>query len=174
MNACDVFADRLRVFPREVEDLRSVGFHAEELDLRAYFDRARDMASRLARYDLVWVVGGNAFVLARAMNASGFGRAARELLASGSLVYAGYSAGACVTGPDLAGIDLMDHPDSLPDGYDSSMSTATLAWLPWRVVPHWRSDHPESAGADAAVRHLEAAGLEFRAVSDGDVIVVEQ
>ena len=69
--------------------MRSLGFDAEELDLRTYFHGGGDLRGRLETYALVWVVGGNAFVLARAMTAAGFAAAARETLR----VYAGYSAG---------------------------------------------------------------------------------
>jgi dipeptidase E len=172
-NACDPFEDRLRVYEREAEDLRGLDLAPEELDLRRYFDQPESLRSRLAALDVVWVVGGNAFVLARAMTATRFALAARELVGSGTLVYAGYSAGACVAGPDLEGIALMDEPDALPSGYQASMPPTTLGWVPWRIVPHWRSDHPEAPGAERAAEHLKARGLAYRALRDGEVIVVD-
>lgn len=166
-NACDVFEDRTRVWNREADDMRSLGFEPEELDLREYFGNPHGLRSRLEKCALVWVVGGNAFVLARAMTAAGFAGAMAP-----EVVYAGYSAGACVTGPDLEGIRLMDEPDALPEGYSQSVPPKTLGWVPWRVVPHWRSDHPEAPAAEQAVRHLEAAGLDYRALKDGEAIVI--
>lgn len=169
LNACDVFEDRARVYEREAKDMRSLGFDPEELDLRRYFNRRDELPSRLERYSLVWVVGGNAFVLARAMTAAGFAQAALDRLE----VYAGYSAGACVAGPDLEGIQLMDDPDALPEGYEGVLSTKTLGFVPWRIVPHWRSDHPETENADRAVQYLQAARLGYRALADGDAIVID-
>ncbi len=126
----------------------------------------------LERFDLVWVLGGNAFVLARAMTASGFGEALVSAMDRG-LVYAGYSAGACVAGPDLRGIHLMDPADDLPPGYDGTMPAHSLGLVPFRIVPHWRSDHPETARADAAVGWLAQHSLEYRALRDGEVVLVD-
>ncbi len=173
-NACDVYGDsRLRNLERETEDIASLGFECEELDLRAYFCDLEGLRGRLETYDLVWVVGGNSFALARAMTQSCFRKAVSKPLDDGRLVYAGYSAGICVAAPDLEGIHLMDEPDALPDGYPKDVRATTLGWVPWRVVPHWRSHHPEAPLAELAVEHLLHAGLPFRTLRDGQAIVVE-
>ena len=173
-NACDVFGDnRLRNLKRETEDIASLGFECEELDLRSYFEDFEGLRNRIDSYDLIWVVGGNSFVLARAMTQSRFGQAVSEPLDDGRLVYAGYSAGICVTAPDLEGIRLMDEPDALPDGYPKQAQAETLRWVPWRIVPHWRSEHPEAPLAELAVEHLLNSGLPFRTLRDGQAIVVD-
>ena len=101
------------------------------------------------------------------------GQAALNALDEGRLVYAGYSAGTCVTAPDLEGINLMDEPDALPDGYPPDVRATTLNWIPWRIVPHWRSQHPEAPLAELAVEHMLHNGLPFRTLQDGQAIVVE-
>lgn len=106
------------------------------------------------------------------MTASGFGEALASAMDRG-LVYAGYSAGACVAGPDLRGIHLMDAADDLPPGYDANMPAHALGLVPFRLVPHWRSDHPETARADVAVRWLAQHSLDYRALRDGEVVVVD-
>jgi dipeptidase E len=173
-NACDIYGDRrLLNLDRETEDIASLGFACEELDLRSYFADFEGLRSRLDIYDLIWVVGGNSFVLARAMTQSRFGQAAFNALDEGRLVYAGYSAGICVTTPDLEGIQFMDEPDALPDGYPEDVQAMALDWVPWRIVPHWRSEHPEAPLAELAVEHLLDNGLPFRTLQDGRAIVVE-
>ena len=172
-NALDVFEEtRLRSWEREAEDLAQLGYTSDELDLRAFFGDGEGLARRLDACDLVWVVGGNAFALARSMTASGFAAALRPALDRG-MIYAGYSAGACVTGPDLRGIHLIDDPDDLPGGYDAAVPATTLGLVPFRTVPHWRSDHPEAARAEVAASWLERQGLAYRAIRDGEVIVVD-
>jgi dipeptidase E len=173
-NACDIYGDsRLRNLAQEIDDMASLGFEGEELDLRSYFADFEGLQSRLDTYDLIWVVGGNSFVLARAMTQSRFGEAARKPLEDGRLVYAGYSAGICVSAPDLVGIGLMDEPDALPDRYREDVEATTLGWVPWRIVPHWRSQHPEAPLAELAVEHLLQCGLPFRTLRDGQAIVVD-
>ena len=68
----------------------------------------------------------------------------------------------------------MDDRDALPAGYESIVPPVALGLVPWRIVPHWRSDHPEAANAEKAVRYLEAAGLPHRALSDGEAMVIDR
>lgn len=158
---------------REANDLADAGFDVSVLDLRGYFGKSDDLRRELAELDAVWVPGGNTFVLARAMNASGFRGVAGELIRAGDLVYAGYSAGACATGPDLDGIHLMDEPDVLPAGYGADWATDTLGLLPWRIVPHWRSNHREAGLAETAVEYLLNKQLPFQTLQDGRAVLVD-
>jgi len=52
---------------REFNDLRNLGLFPEELDLRDYFDAQDDLRRVVGEVDALWVVGGNTFVLRRAM-----------------------------------------------------------------------------------------------------------
>jgi dipeptidase E len=88
------------------------------------------------------------------------------------LVYGGYSAGSCVAAPDLEGIHLMDDPAFIPEGYREDVTPQTLHLVPWRIVPHWRSDHPKSVDAEKAVEHLRPSGLDFRTLRDGEALIV--
>ncbi|MFF7335765.1 Type 1 glutamine amidotransferase-like domain-containing protein [Streptomyces sp. NPDC008163] len=159
--------------PREIRTWESFGYTCEELDLRDHFSAPDGLTGRLAALDLVWVLGGNAFVLARAMTQARFGDALREQRHRPDFVYGGFSAGACVTGPDLRGIDLIDDPDVLPEGYPSGVEPSCLGLVPFRIVPHWRSDHPEAPGAERAAAHLAEAGLPHRCLSDGQTIGID-
>lgn len=172
-NACDHFEERLRNYAREEKDLLDLGFSVEELDLRTYVGAPKALKCRLAGYDLLWVVGGNAFVLARAMGAAGFAQAATQHVRSNRLTYAGYSAGVCVTGPDLDGIHLMNDPDVVASGDDSFTPASGLGWVPWRIIPHWQSDHPEAPAAELATQYLAGRGLAHRQLRDGEVLIVK-
>jgi dipeptidase E len=81
---------------------RPARFFAEELDLREYFD------------DAVWINGGNAFPLRRAMRQSGFDLVIRELLQADKIVYAGFSATACCAAAALRGAEMVDDPRKKP------------------------------------------------------------
>jgi dipeptidase E len=173
MNACDVFEDRRRVWPREQADMESLGFEVSEVDLRDHFDDRAGLREQLTSIDVLWVVGGNTFTLARAMHASGFATIGTDLVTARRLTYAGYSAGVCVVTPDFEGIHLMDDPAAVAQGYPADTPPAALGWLPWRVVPHWDSDHEETQAADLAVNYLLKAELPFRTLRDGHAIVVD-
>src|SRR5579884_2396512 len=114
-------ADRSDGVQREVADLRDIGLEPEELDLREYFDGSKDLAKDLSQFGLVWLLGGNSFILRRAMVQSGFDKAVRPQIDSDKLVYGGYSAGACVATPNLHGIELVDTPDIVPDSYEKEV-----------------------------------------------------
>ena len=49
-----------------------LGFRVTELDLRSYFKTPDGLSKFLADKDVVWINGGNAFILRRAMRQSGF------------------------------------------------------------------------------------------------------
>ena len=142
-----------------------------ELDLRAYFGDPQSLKARLRTFDLVWVMGGNSFILRRAMRASGFDRVIRELLEADAVAYGGYAAGAVVAGPTLRGLELMDDPFDCPDGYDESLVWTGLGLTPFTIVPHYRSLHPEAAAAEKVVSYMAARKARYRALSDGEVIV---
>src|SRR5579859_878411 len=63
--------ERSNGLPSKVEMLRKIGLEPEELDLRNYFDRQAEIAEQLQKFGALWVLGGNSFVLIRAMHMSG-------------------------------------------------------------------------------------------------------
>lgn len=152
-------------------ELAGLGIAAENLDLRDYFGQPARLATQLEAFDMVWVTGGNAFVLRRAMQRSGFDRLIVDLLDRDAIVYGGYSAGAVVAGPSLAGIDCIDDPLVVPPGYHPAPIWEGLGLIDFTIVPHYRSPHPESAAAERATRQLSGRGLRYRALRDGEVVV---
>lgn len=176
-NALDnIPAEQRAVYARTVFDpiaaFRDLGFEAYDLDLRAYFGRTADLDSALSGASLVFAIGGNAFLLRRAMRQSGFDDVIKRRLISGDIVYGGWSAGACVAGPDLRGIDLMDEPHLIAEGYDAPVVWEGLGLLDYCIVPHYRSDHGESAAADEAVAKRLELNLPLRTLRDGQVVIV--
>ncbi|MBB3388998.1 dipeptidase E [Rhizobium sp. BK275] len=155
------------------EELADWGIGAEELDLRDYFGQPHALKEALAGIDFVWAVGGNAFLLRRAMRQSGFDRIIGELLRKDALVYGGFSAGAVVATPSLDGIDIMDDPRQLVPGYDEGILWDGLGLVDFSIVPHYRSDHDEAEAAEKTVGFLEEASMPFQPLRDGEVIIVE-
>jgi dipeptidase E len=175
-NAADFIpTDEREAYRRKVHDpiaeFREHGLDAYDLDLRAYFRRPEALLAELERTTLVWATGGNAFLLRRAMRQSGFDALAPGLIWAGRLAYGGWSAGACVAGPSLRGLELMDNPEVVADGYPGAVVWEGLGLIDAAVVPHWRSDHPEAEAAEAVAAWMSASGVPHRTLRDGDVLI---
>ena len=154
VNASDAsnVAERGAELEEQMHNLFGLGFEPEEVDLRHFFDRAGELRNSIQKYGLVWVKGGNVFVLKRAFEQSGFDNVIRSLLETDSIVYGGYSAGACVMAPTLAGLDLCDDPMITPDGYRSDFSWNGMGILNYSILPHYESNHTESLLVDKIVK----------------------
>ncbi|TDD70347.1 peptidase [Actinomadura darangshiensis] len=171
-NAIDAQAEdeRSAGVEREVEALRALGLRPAELDLRQFADRPAEVAEALAWFSAVWVRGGNVFVLRHALALSGADVALADLVRRDALVYAAYSAGACVLAPSLRGLEVCDDPRSAPappiwDG---------LGVLDRAFVPHVDSpDHPEAETLTAVAARYRADGVPHYALRDGDVLVMD-
>lgn len=178
VNACDELpeADRQIRVRQEVALLHELGFNSTEIDLRRYFNNSQQQAelnNLLTAAGLVWVRGGNSFVLRRAMKASGFDVLITDLLNRDAIVYGGYSAGACVLSPSLKGIDMVDNPHVVPAGYDPAIVWEGLALIPYAVVPHYKSILPESEAVDRLVEYYINHHVLFKALRDEEVVVVD-
>jgi dipeptidase E len=158
---------------RELAALAELGLDAEELDLRDYFGASERLAAKLPRYRLVWVRGGNTFMLRHALAASGADWILNDLLAQDALVYAGYSAGCCVLAPSLRGLELVDEPEAVAETYGVPPIWDGLGLLEYAFVPHVDSPgHPETEACALLAEHYRAEGVAHRTLSDGEAIVV--
>lgn len=108
-NAKDYYIDRIRDLKInetkayfEVLGVR----HIDVVDLRMYRG-VKSLSKKLQDYDLIWVNGGNTFMLRYEMKQSGFDAVLPGLLEKGA-VYGGESAGAVVAGSSLLGVELAD------------------------------------------------------------------
>ncbi|TCJ32618.1 hypothetical protein [Parafrankia sp. BMG5.11] len=81
--------DRATDLAQEGERLESIGLQPEEADLRQYFGRLDESRRALVGCDLVWVRGGNVFVLRRAFRQSGADGVIPELVNGDAVVYGG-------------------------------------------------------------------------------------
>jgi dipeptidase E len=158
---------------REFAELRAIGLAPEELDLRDHFGGDTGLEARLSGAGLVWARGGNSFLLRRAMRASGFDRMLRGLLETTDVVYGGYSAGAVVATPTLRGIELVDDTDELVPPYSAEIVWDGLDLVPYCIAPHFRSDYVHVERIDAAVAYFEDNAVTFRALRDGQTILVD-
>lgn len=159
---------------RGFDEMHNLGFIPTELDLRHYFGKPQSLVEELRKYGLVWIRGGNSFVLRRAMRQSGFDVVIKPLVEREEIVYAGFSAGSCVAAPNLHGIELVDEPDSVPAHYDKKTIWDGLGFIDKAIAPHYRSDHPESEMVERSVEYFEAQHIDYIAIHDGEAILVDR
>lgn len=172
-NAVDIFADSERKTAGildKCKDLESLGFRTEILDLRNYFGKQEELSHFLKNKKAFYVIGGNAFVLNRAMKLSGFDNYLLSKVNDDNVLYSGFSAGICVLAQNLDGLSLVDNPEI--DPYNSTITTINgIGILDYLPVPHYKSDHPESPAIDDVIEYLNQKRLSYRTLHDGDVII---
>lgn len=174
-NALDGFGPDIRAMglAEEERQLRQLGFEAQEVDLRQYFGKSHQLAQTLAPFHLWWVRGGNSFVLRRACQQSGFDTLLTQALAEDAAAYGGNSAGVCLLAPTLRGIELVDDPAEVPEGYEKAIIWDGLGVLPYQIVPHYQSGPQELAAAiNEVVYYYLGHDLDFKALRDGEALVV--
>lgn len=176
-NALDYFTDykdRKRIEGNDISDLEQLGFQVELLDLKDYFEKPTELNKRVDEYDVIWVSGGNTFVLRQAMYLSGFDKVIKKLYEDNvDIVYGGYSAGVCILGPTLKGIHLVDDPCQKIYSNCNKTIWKGLDILNYVIVPHYRSSHFESDLMETVVQYMIEKKLLFIALSDGEVVVIE-
>jgi len=157
----------------DIEQLKPFGLDVELLDLRDYFGKKTELEKKIAEFGVIWVRGGNCFVLRQAMKQSGLDDILKDLLKKDDILYGGYSAGVCVLAPTLKGMELVDDPNVKP--YDSQKETIWdgVGILDYTILPHYKSDHPESGKVDEAIEYMTKNKIPFKTLSDGEVIIIE-
>lgn len=174
MNAVD-FGDKERKAlstQNQIQQLNILGFKAKELDLREYSNKQDELEKLLSGVGLVWVHGGNCFILQRAYKLSGFGKIIKNLVEKDKIIYAGFSAAVCVITPTLHGAELVDDPDVVPGGYEKEFDWDGLSLIKYNVAVHYHSDHPESADVEKEIIYYQKNNIPYKTLKDGEVIII--
>ncbi len=175
-NALDYSDDLERRKKSEKENkdnLEKLGFVVENIDLRKYFGKKNLLKKRLEKFGSFFVRGGNTFVLRQAMKLSGFDDLFKKMVKSKKdLLYVGYSAGVCILAPSLKGLDLVDDSLAKPYTYRRTIWSG-LNTLDYLVVPHYKSNHPESEDMEMVVDYCNKNKIPFKTLMDGEVIIIK-
>ena len=158
----------------DIDQLNMVGLSdIEKIDLRDYFSKKDELEKKISGFDVIWVRGGNCFVLRQAMKLSGFDEILKDLFKKEGIIYGGYSAGVCVLAPTLKGIDLIDDPNVNPYTDQEEIIWDGVGLLDYTILPHYKSDHFESEKVDEAVEYMKNNKIPFKPLRDGEVIIIE-
>lgn len=174
INALDFSTDLERKkesIKKETTELKNLGFKPEVLDLRKYFLKPFSLQKKLSNYGFIWVMGGNVFILRKAMKLSGFDKWLIKSKNNNNLIYGGYSAGVCVLSPSLKGIELVDNPNLVVPGYPKKIIWRGIGLINWSFAPHYKSNHPESQKINKVIEFYKKNNLPFKALRDGEIII---
>jgi dipeptidase E len=70
-------------------------------------------------------------------------------------------------------LEKVDPPNDVPGGYPEGVIWEGLGLIDFAFAPHYRSNHPESVAVDAEVAYYQEHDIKFRALHDGEVIVID-
>lgn len=175
-NALDQYAPDAKQYrvDLEIKKLSQWDLNAEEIDLRSFFLERIGIGDQLDKFDLLWVYGGNSFVLQRAFEQSGLNMILADRLRSSSLIYGGFSAALVPVMTTLRGLDICDDAQVVPSGYKPEFSPTGLALVDRVIVPHFQSDHRESPAIDTYVAFLEGHEIPHIKLRDGEALLVTE
>jgi dipeptidase E len=168
-------ADPKRKADRNTSDmnsLRELGLQVELIDLRDYFGKQHELKEKLEELGAIFISGGNVFVLRQAMKLSGLDEVLEELQDHEDFLYAGYSAAGCVLAQNLKMYEIVDKVDA-PYIEQKEVIWEGLGVVDWAFMPHWDSNHPESADIEKEIAYCKKNDISYRAIRDGEVIILE-
>jgi dipeptidase E len=174
-NALDFSDDQNRLKEHtdfDINDLKNVGLDVERFDLRNYFYKNHELEKDLSKYGVIWVSGGNVFVLRQAMFLSGFDKVLKNLKNKSNLLYGGYSAGVCILGPSLKGLELVDSVNYKPYKEQVDIIWDGLNLIDYLIIPHFQSNHPESKAINNVVKYCDKYSVSYKTLKDGEVIII--
>lgn len=175
-NAVDGAPDDVRraAVQLELAALSRLGLRPEEVDLRDASVDGERLRRRLASFDVLWVRGGNVFVLRHAMRESGADQIVIDALRRDDVVYAGYSAGPCVLAPSLRGLELCDDLAEVTRLHGTEPAWDGLGVLDHAFVPHLDSPgHPETEAMREVAELYRASGVPYVGLRDGQAMLVD-
>ena len=165
-NAKDYYSKRAWEFTinSRIDYMKSFGFNIEVVDLRDYTEKS-SLNNKLSKYDLIWAMGGNTFMLRYEMKRSGFDEIILDLLNQGT-VYGGDSAGALVAGLSINGIESADKPE-----FAEKVINSGIGIVPFSILPH--VDNPGFAEAVPLFKTLHQ-DEEIIELKDSQAIVFQE
>lgn len=155
----------------QFDDMKSLGFEPEGLDLRDYFGKP-GLLEKMKTFDIIWIRGGNVFILMKAMKQSGFDEVVEQLIKQDKLVYAGFSAAFCALASSLRGMELVDDKDAQAVGYALGEVWEGYGLIDFYPIVHFRSDHPESELVEKEYEYVKSLGVPLETFKDGDAYLV--
>lgn len=154
---------------KELDLMESIGFIPEELDLRKYFGKKKELRKLLKTKSLVWIRGGNTFLLSRAFHASGFDKIIKSMVKKNKIVFGGYSAALLIASKSLLGTNIVDDINSIPEDYPKTKRLKSLNFLNFYLIPHYDSKQEWATNVKNHVNYLRKNKRKVVTLCDGEV-----
>lgn len=169
-NALDAKGDEKiqKNLKEDVELLQKIGFNVTIIDLKNYFGDYNKLKEKLSNYNACCVMGGNVFVLNKAMNHSGFDIFLKEKK-NEDFLYIGYSAGSCILSKNLDNLDTIDEPISFYD--EQNVNYKGLGFVDYIIIPHYKSNYHKAHLIDEVVKKCKNENIDFKTIQDGEVLI---
>ena len=151
--------------------LEGLGLEPEQLDLRKYFGKKKALEKKMKSAGVIWVSGGNVFVLRQAMKLSGFDKILLKLSKKDDLLYGGASAGTCILAPSLRGIEIADSLKQNP--YHVKTIWEGLGLIDYLPLPHYKA-RGWSRTIQRIIEYCLKHRIVFRVLKNGEVITIKK
>jgi dipeptidase E len=165
--------DRRNKVEENFDYLRTIGLRPTEVDLRPNFHKP-DAEKLLAKHNFVWLAGGNAFLLRRALKYADLDKYLYDNVRKNEIILAGESAGAIIMGPTLKFSELdtdEDSPHYIPEGYDKEIIWSGLDFVSYVPVPHYKAlDYGEEI--DKYIKALDKNSIPHKEMTDDQAIII--
>ncbi|MDD2766354.1 MAG: Type 1 glutamine amidotransferase-like domain-containing protein [Candidatus Moranbacteria bacterium] len=158
----------------DIQSLTDNGLQVELLDLKNYFEKENDLREKLQGLGGIFISGGNTFILRQAMRLCGLDTVLQGYNKTREdFVYAGYSAAGCVLSSSLKGYSIVDDPTDFPYANQKETLWEGLGMIDYTFLPHFDSDHPESADINKEVKYCIENKIPYKTLRDGEVLIIE-
>lgn len=159
---------------KDMGELRNTGFEVEKIELRQFFYKEKELEEKLKNFGLIWVRGGNEFVLRQAMRLSGLENILKKFQKEKTnIVYGGYGAGITIIGPTLKGIELIEDIEQKPYPVLRYTIWEGIGLIDYQIVPHHDKENPGVSGMNELIEYYEENEIKYKTLKDGEVIIIK-
>ena len=153
----------------DIKLLEEIGFCVSIIDLKLYFGKYNKLREELSKYNACCVMGGNVFVLRKAVELSGFDIFLKDKKSSDNYLYIGYSAGSCVLSDNLEYLKTIDKPITLYN--QTKMNYEGIGFVDYLFIPHYKSNYHKVHLIEDLVNKCKNEHIKYKAIKDGEVII---
>jgi len=143
--------------------LKENGFNVSIIDLNKF--KGNKLYNKLIKYEIIYIVGGNTFVLLQKIRESEFDKILPKLLEHG-IVYVGQSAGAVVMGTSIEPTKLLDNPE------DATLTNYNgLGYVDFVFIPHYKN--PKYAAKMRQIEKIYSKKFKLRKFTDSEGLIID-